>query len=53
MVACGVLPPPIRFGRLRRWHPELIDQWLRHRAGLSDTPESNPATRGRPRNDFS
>lgn len=56
MLISGELPPPMRFGRLRRWHPESIDQWLSNRAGLNDTANRNeltgdPARRevGRPR----
>lgn len=56
MLACGELPQPIRFGRLRRWHPDSIKQWLASRAGLDgtaqtrgETPNKTPAKPGRPR----
>jgi len=28
LLARGVLPQPIRLGRVRRWHPEAISSWL-------------------------
>lgn len=28
LVAAGDLPPPIRFGRIRRWRIEDIEAWL-------------------------
>lgn len=27
-IAQGKIPPHIRLGRLRRWHPEQVDTWI-------------------------
>lgn len=58
MIAAGEVPRPIRIGRLRRWHPMVIEQHIEHLAGiaisdsvlplLSETPPK-PGV-GRPRN---
>ncbi|MFT3849815.1 MAG: helix-turn-helix domain-containing protein [Propionivibrio sp.] len=28
LIAQGRIPPHIRLGRLRRWHPEQVDTWI-------------------------
>lgn len=28
LIAQGKVPPYIKLGRLRRWHPEQVDQWI-------------------------
>jgi excisionase family DNA binding protein len=56
MLACNALPKPMRFGRLRRWHPQTINDWLSAQAGLSNLHdlrsafEPDQSFRGRPRN---
>ena len=55
MLAAGELPPPIRFGRVRRWLIEDVHGWLRARSPQSSTPigpastELCRPTAGRPR----
>lgn len=59
MIAAGEVPAPIRIGRLRRWHPLVIEQHLARLAGIAiqdqipdqDSRET-PTKRGtgRPRN---
>lgn len=54
LLAAGVLPPPIRFGRARRWRTEDIDSAIARMAertasaSVSRTPSSTRTT-GRPR----
>ncbi len=47
LLATGVIPPPIRYGRIRRWHPDLIAEWLRDSAEQAAT--TSETRRGRPR----
>lgn len=28
LIAQGKVPPYIKLGRLRRWHPEQVDKWI-------------------------
>ncbi|WP_435626580.1 helix-turn-helix transcriptional regulator [Candidatus Ferrigenium straubiae] len=28
LIIQGKVPPYIKFGRLRRWHPEQLDKWI-------------------------
>jgi excisionase family DNA binding protein len=44
MIIGGQVPAPIRWGRVRRWHPEVIDRWLAEQAGL--TPPKSPGSAG-------
>jgi hypothetical protein len=59
MIAAGEVPAPIRIGRLRRWHPLVIERHLAQLAGIAipdkdatllptETPLKNGT--GRPRN---
>ena len=48
------LPPALRLGKSLRWHPDIVNAWLRGKAGLS-TPSAPPSgqipvqkKRGRP-----
>jgi predicted DNA-binding transcriptional regulator AlpA len=49
MLARGDLPRPIRFGRVRRWHPDDIERYLLERAEAAQQLQDRPG-RGRPRN---
>ena len=50
MIAGGEVPPPLRFGRVRRWHPAIIERYLAQLAGLMDPdPSPDPEPRSRPR----
>ncbi|MHB1286744.1 MAG: helix-turn-helix transcriptional regulator [Leptospirales bacterium] len=48
------LPPALRLGKSLRWHPDVVDAWLRGKAGLlSSTPSASECLpvkkkRGRP-----
>ena len=49
------LPPAMHLGRSLRWHPDIVNAWLREKAGLSTPPSSPPSgqlpvqkKRGRP-----
>ena len=51
LLASGRLPPPVRFGRARRWSDEQLDQFIKtevERAGGYSMPTTR-ARRGRPR----
>ncbi len=56
MIATGEVPAPIRIGRLRRWHPLVIEQHLARLAGIAipgqgtDLPPITKRATGRPRN---
>lgn len=56
LLAEGRLPPPVRFGRVRRWSDAQIDQFIQEEidrvAGTpSPVPPQQPRSgRGRPRN---
>lgn len=39
----GILPAPIKLGRLRRWRPEDIQAWLAERAQAAGEAQSGPA----------
>lgn len=53
MLAEGRLPRPVRFGRLRKWSDEQLDEWIVAevaRVGGGDTPAAlRPRSPGRPR----
>ena len=53
LLASGRLPPPVRFGRARRWSDEQLDAFIKaevERAGGYSMP-ATPARRGRPRSE--
>ena len=35
LIAKGQVPPFIKIGRLRRWHPERVDAWINERFSLA------------------
>ena len=52
LLASGRLPPPVRFGRVRRWADEQLDAFIKseiERAGGYSMPATTRARRGRPR----
>lgn len=56
MVAAGEVPHPVRFGRIRRWHPDSIAQWLANQDAVvnrvSDPSIGQTRVPGRPRNEY-
>ena len=53
LLAAGRLPPPVRFGRARRWSDEQVDTMIKaeiERAGGYSMPAPR-ARRGRPRSE--
>ncbi len=48
MLAAGELPPPVRFGRARRWSGEQIDAWITERVAAATGGEQHRGP-GRPR----
>lgn len=47
MLAAGGLPPPVRFGRSRRWSGQQIDDWIAARVAAA--AGTGPRGPGRPR----
>lgn len=54
LLARGVLPQPIRLGRVRRWHPDAISTWLADKDAQANEgyASSVPSRAGRPRNRY-
>lgn len=32
LIVRGEIPSPMRFGRARRWEPELVERWIKKKA---------------------
>lgn len=54
LLARGKIPRPVRLGRCRRWHREIVTRWMLEQAekAASETPpEISDRGRGRPRSE--
>ena len=54
LLAAGRLPPPVRFGRVRRWADEQVDAMIKaeiERACGGSSMPAAPRRRGRPRSE--
>lgn len=47
LVARAEFDPPLRIGRLRKWHRRTIDNWLNRKAGFSGSGEDGQGGRGK------
>lgn len=40
-IAQGRIPPHIKLGRLRRWHPEQVDTWINEQFSRANGEKAN------------